>query len=133
MNSSIDKETIRQIAQQTLDELHLLDEVLAIDAPGEFVFSPPAASRLVVRTMDELHAARVALRERFGWRDHLANKFTSGGQVIVTFKPEPDVKLPFRFALWVDDKADTFPKELLGACRVERVQSSELAIACPVG
>jgi hypothetical protein len=113
------------------DKLKVLSET---DLPGEFIFSPPFSSRLCVRTLAELHEARAKLKVLFGWKDMIENKFFSCGDVIVTFRPTEDVKLPIPFALWVEGPPETFPKELLGDCRLVPAQNNEVNynIVCPI-
>lgn len=121
---------IRKQAQSMLDQADALEKLLDMEIPGRFVFSPPS-SRLCVASLEELHAARKVLRERFDWKDDLANKFFSCGAVIVTYRPRDYVKTPLPFELWVEAPPESFPEKLLGGCRVEKYERADYAIVCP--
>lgn len=113
-----------------LDRVHVLEN---LDIPGRFVLSAPANSRIVVSTLSELHEARMALRESFGWTDTLNNKFYSSGVVIVTYRPGDDVVLPFPFELWVEASPAVFPIELLGDCELQLITTMpEYTVVCPI-
>lgn len=123
-------EKIKEQAEETLKQLGKLDELIKLDLPGQFVFSPPS-HRLVVTNLDELHQARKVLRETFGWRDKVDNKFFSCGKVIVTFVPV-DTELPIHFAIWVESPPDSFPKILLGECILVKHDEVVYNIMCKV-
>ena len=117
-------------AKAVIREADSLDLLTDLDLPGEFVFSAPSSSRLVVKSLEELHIARAVLRREFGWKDKIQNKFFSSGVVIVTYAPDEEVVLPLRFALWVESPPQSFPPELLGNCIVEECDNTEYRIVC---
>lgn len=123
---------IRQQAEAIIEQSGVLEKLMEMEISGHFVFSPPTGSRLCVTSLADLHEARVVLRERFGWKDHLANKFFCSGDVIVTYIPEEDVELPLPFSLWVEAPPESFPEELLGECKLERFNRTEYNIICPI-
>ena len=123
---------IKQTAAAMIEQADALEKLTALDLPGRFVFSPPTDSRLCISSLDELHKARTVLREAFGWRDHMVNKFFSCGVVIVTYSPSEDVKLPLPFHIWVEAPPESFPKELLGDCKVVKYDREDYNIVCPV-
>ena len=125
-------ETIKQQAQAMLDQVEALSEMVELDVPGNFIFSPPTSSRLSVSSLEELHAARMVLRERYGWRDRIHNKFFSCGNVIVTYIPDEGVKLPLPFELWIEAPPESFPEKLLGDCKLVRRESAEYNVVCSV-
>lgn len=124
-------DSIKEQAQAMLAQADVLGGLLDVPGiPGQFVFSPPLSNRLVVESLEELHAARVALRKLFGWRDHIHNKFFSCGSVIVVYRPEDDVILPLPFALWVNAPPETFPMELLGSCQLVPREATDYDVVC---
>lgn len=123
-------EEIRQAAIAMIDQADALEELAALDIPGRFVFSPPASNRLCISGVEELHVARTALRKAFGWRDRMENKFFSCGNVIVTYAPSEDVKLPLPFQIWVVAPPESFPKELLGDCKIVKYDREDYNIVC---
>ncbi len=125
-------EEIKQTANAMLEQAGALEKLVALDLPGRFIFSPPTSSRLSLTSLDELHAARTALRKYFGWRDRLENKFYSCGVVIVTYVPNEEVKLPLPFQIWVEAPPESFPKELLGDCKVVEYDRKDYNIVCPI-
>jgi hypothetical protein len=125
-------EDVRRQAQEVLKAADTMQELLSLEIPGEFVFSPPRHNRLVVNNLDDLHTARTVLKKVFGWEDHIDSKFSSCGLVIVTYKPNDTVKTPLPFDLWVQSPPETFPEKLLGGCKVERSTSEEYRIVCPI-
>jgi hypothetical protein len=125
-------EEIRQTATAMLEQADVLGKLAELDLPGRFVFSPPTGSRLCISSLDELHQARTVLREAFGWSDRMEDKFASCGAVIVTYSPNKDVKLPLPFQIWVEASPESFPKELLGDCKVVKYYREDYSIVCPV-
>ena len=125
-------EEIKQTAMAMLEQVDALEKLTTLDLPGQFIFSPPKGSRLCISSLDELHMARAILREKFGWRDSMENKFYSCGMVIVVYAPNKDVKLPLPFNIWVQASPDEFPKELLGDCQLVKYASEDFTIVCPV-
>ena len=125
-------EEIRQTATAMLEQSYALEKLAELDLPGHFVFSPPTGSRLCISSLDELHQVRTVLRETLGWRDHMNNKFASCGMVIVSYSPNEDVNLPLPFQIWVEASPESFPKELLGDCKVVKYDREDFSIVCPV-
>lgn len=131
MKALFSVEDLRQKAISTLDQLTEFEKMLELDIPGNFVFDT-GLSRLVVETLPELSAARKALRKHFKWKDHIALKFYCNGRIIVTYRPDESIKLPLPFELWVNAPPETFPKELLGGCILQPVESDDYTIVCPI-
>jgi len=125
-------EEIKQTATAMLEQADALGKLAELDLPGRFVFSPPTCNRLCISSLDELHQARTVLREAFGWRDRMEDKFASCGVVIATYSPNEDVKLPLPFQIWVEASPELFPKELLGDCKVVKYDREDYSIVCPV-
>ena len=132
MKLSNSVEEIKQTATAMLEQVDALEKLAVLDLPGRFVFSPLTSSRLCITSLEELHAARTVLREAFGWKDHMENKFFSCGMVIVTYAPREDVKLPLPFQIWVEAAPDTFPKELLGDCKLVKYDREDYSLVCSV-
>ena len=129
MESLLDLETAKKDALKTLEDLEVIHELLGMDCPGHFVFSV-GRHRIKVRTMDELHEVRSALRKKFGWTDSLTGKFFSCNVVIATYAPEDGVILPFPFELWLESPPETFPKEVMGNCKLVPVPHQEFSVIC---
>jgi len=132
MNFSTPLDYIKEAAEATLKQLHLVDAIKDLEIPGRFVFSPPTSSRLCVRSLKEFHEARTILRREFGWTDHINSKFYSSGEIIVTYKPSADVKLPIPFDLWVESPPESFPTELLDGCILQETGTKNYTIVCQI-
>ena len=127
-----DLASARELATKTLEQAAAVEEVLAAGLPGEFAFCPPDSNRVVVHTLSELHDARQKLRELYGWKDSLITKFSSGGLIIATYRPDKSVCLPLPFELWISAPPESFPPEILGDCRIETRQSTDYTVVCPI-
>ncbi len=133
MNMRLPIELVKENCLKTLKQVESIETLQVLDLPGEFVFSPPDGNRLCVGSISELHEARSVLREKFGWKDSIGNKFFSQGRVIVTYQPDESVELPLPFELWVEAEPAQFPTQLLGDCRiVESPAIPDYSIVCPI-
>lgn len=121
---------LRQQHQQFLKDLDVLEEVIMpLNLPGTFVVS--SSSRLEVNTLEDLHLARKILRDAFGWRDELANKFYSYGTIIATYQ-QTSGDTPLEFKLWLSAPPETFPPEVLGNCQLVLYNKTEYQVVCKV-
>lgn len=125
-------EEMEKDALQAIESLKGLRALMPLNLPGKFVFSPPDNSRITVSSLAELHEVRSLLREHFGWKDKIANKFYSCGVVIATYRPTEDVKLPIPFELWVEAPPELFPKEILGDCHLKPYTRNEYNVVCSI-
>jgi len=131
MKTRISLDYYRESAETTLKQIDAAQQMLELDLPGVFVFSPPV-NRITVDNMADLHAVRAILREKYGWTDELQSKFYSCGDIIVIFRPPNYDNLPVPFDLWVEAPPESFPAELLGDCKLEPRTSTEYDIVCPM-